>query len=154
MSPEKFPLVAPIPTNKCCTSVTWQFYNLQFGFRINGGKSWGACPLYQHASLVSASAWSLAADWALSTYLNSATELPSDSVAQFVGVWQAICQVVGLSPSLSHCLFFPLFIFTSLFHTSSLSLTSDCQVWSTLNIWALCTSRFALAAPIPTNNKN
>ena len=30
--------------------------------------------------------------------LNSATELPSDSVAQFVRAWQAICQVAGLTP--------------------------------------------------------
>ena len=42
--------------------------------------------------------------WQLSLkYLNSATELPSDSVhvAQLVRAWQAICQVMGLSPSLS-----------------------------------------------------
>ena len=45
--------------------------------------------------------------WQLSLkYLNLATELPSDSVhvAQLVRTWQAICQVVGLSPSLSHFL--------------------------------------------------
>ena len=33
------------------------------------------------------------------------TELPSDSVAQLFGAWQAICQIAGSSPSLSHCLF-------------------------------------------------
>ena len=44
--------------------------------------------------------------WQLSLkYLNSATELPGDSVAQLVRAWQAICEVT--SPSLSHCLFFP-----------------------------------------------
>ena len=43
--------------------------------------------------------------WQLSLkYLNLATELPSDSVAQLVRAWQAICQVMGLSPSLSHFL--------------------------------------------------
>ena len=42
--------------------------------------------------------------WQLSLkYSNSATELPNDSVAQMARVWQAICQVVSLSPSLSHC---------------------------------------------------
>ena len=46
--------------------------------------------------------------WQLSLkYSNSATELPGDSVAQLVRAWQAICQVTGSSPSLSHCLFFP-----------------------------------------------
>ena len=46
--------------------------------------------------------------WQLSVkYSNSATELPSDSVAQLVRAWQAICQVAVSSPSLSHCLFFP-----------------------------------------------
>ena len=46
--------------------------------------------------------------WQLSLkYFNSATELLSDSVAQLViRAWQAICQVVNLSSSLSHCLFF------------------------------------------------
>ena len=53
-------------------------------------------------------------------YSNSATELPSDSVAQLVRAWQAICQVMGSSPSLSHCHFFPLFIFSSLFLTFKL----------------------------------
>ena len=32
-------------------------------------------------------------------YSNLATKLPSDSVAQLVRVWQAICQVAGSSPS-------------------------------------------------------
>ena len=35
-------------------------------------------------------------------------ELPSDSVAQLVRAWQAICQVAGSSPSLSHCQFLSL----------------------------------------------
>ena len=54
--------------------------------------------------------------WQLSLkYSNSATELPGDSVAQLVRAWQAICQVVGSSPSLSHCqILFPLY-FPSLF---------------------------------------
>ena len=44
--------------------------------------------------------------WQLSQkYLNPATELLSDSVAQLVRAWQTICQVVVSSPSLSHCLF-------------------------------------------------
>ena len=53
--------------------------------------------------------------WQLSLkYSNSATELPSDSVAQLVRAWQAICQVAGSSPSLSHCQFlFPLYFFHS-----------------------------------------
>ena len=38
-------------------------------------------------------------------YLNSATELPGDSVAQLIRAWQAICEIVGSSPSLSHCYF-------------------------------------------------
>ena len=38
--------------------------------------------------------------------LNSATELLGDLVAQLVRAWQAICHVVGSSPSLSHCHFF------------------------------------------------
>ena len=50
-------------------------------------------------------------------YLNSATELPGDSVAQSVRAWQAICQVMGSSPSLNHCQFlFPcFFLFISFF---------------------------------------
>ena len=45
--------------------------------------------------------------WQLSLkYSNSATELLGDSVAQLVRAWQAICQVVGSSPALSHCHFF------------------------------------------------
>ena len=48
-------------------------------------------------------------------YLNSATELPSDSVAQLVRAWQAICQVMGSSPYLSHShfLFHSFFLFIS-----------------------------------------
>ena len=48
-------------------------------------------------------------------YLNSATELPSDSVAQLVRAWQAICQDMGSSSSLSHChfLFRSFFLFIS-----------------------------------------
>ena len=49
-------------------------------------------------------------------YSNSATELPSDSVAQLVRAWQAIWQVTGTSPSLSHSLFSSLY-FLSLFLT-------------------------------------
>ena len=49
-------------------------------------------------------------------YSNSATELPSDSVVQLVRAWQGICQVMGSSPSLSHCHSLPSFF-------SSLSLT-------------------------------
>ena len=53
--------------------------------------------------------------WQLSLkYMNSDTELPSDSVAQLVRACQAICQVMGSSPSLSHCLFFP-FSFSRLY---------------------------------------
>ena len=45
--------------------------------------------------------------WQLSLkHLNSATELLGDLVAQLVRAWQAICHVVGSSPSLSHCHFF------------------------------------------------
>ena len=45
--------------------------------------------------------------WQLSLkHLNLATELLGDLVAQLVRAWQAICHVVGLSPSLSHCHFF------------------------------------------------
>ena len=58
----------------------------------------------EHASLISASAGS----WQFNLkYLNSATELLGDSVAQLVRAWQAIYQVTGSSPSLSHCLFSP-----------------------------------------------
>ena len=50
--------------------------------------------------------------WQLSLkYSNSATELPSDSIAQLVRAWQAICHVAGSSPSLSHIFFY----FSSLF---------------------------------------
>ena len=52
-------------------------------------------------------------------YSNSATELPGDSVAQLVRAWQANCQVMGSSPSLSHCQF----LFLSLFFSFSLTLT-------------------------------
>ena len=55
-------------------------------------------------------------------YSNSATELPGDSVAQLVRAWQAICQVAGLSPSLSHC---HCFLFRFISHLSfSMTLTS------------------------------
>ena len=47
--------------------------------------------------------------WQLSlNYSNLATELLSESVFQLVRAWQAICQVVRLSSSLTHCLFPPL----------------------------------------------
>ena len=53
-------------------------------------------------------------------------------IAKLVRAWQAICQVAGSSPSLSHCQFIPSFSFT--FHLSFLMtlarLRSDCQVWS------------------------
>ena len=73
--------------------------------------------------------------WQLSLkYSNSATELPNDSVAQMARVWQAICQVVGLSPFLSHCHFSPSFCHIFISHLSfSMTLTrlrSDCQIWS------------------------
>ena len=76
--------------------------------------------------------------WQLSLkYLNSATELPGDSVAQLVRAWQAICQVVGSSPSLSHRQFlFPLFFLTWV---------KVCQVWS----MSACASRVALATHPP-----
>ena len=55
------------------------------------------------------------------------TELPNDLVAKLVRTCEAICQVAGLSPSLSHS-------FSSISHLSfSMTLTmlrSDCQVWS------------------------
>ena len=56
-------------------------------------------------------------------YSNSATELLSDSVAQVVGAWQAICQVVGSSPSLSHCHFYFPFFFLFIFF-----LLTDCDL--------------------------
>ena len=63
--------------------------------------------------------------WQLSLkYSNSATELPGDSVVLLVRAWQAICQVVGSSPSLSHCQFI---------HWLDLA---DCQVWACLKMWA------------------
>ena len=44
--------------------------------------------------------------------------------AQLVRAWQAICQVAGLIPSLSHCLFFPSFFSVFISHLSfSLSVT-------------------------------
>ena len=75
--------------------------------------------------------------WQLSLkYLNSATEFPSDLVAQLVRAWQAICQVAGSSASLSYCIFSLSFflIFTS--HLSfSMTLTrlrSDCHCMQTI----------------------
>ena len=53
---------------------------------------------------------------------NSATELPSDSVAQLVRTWQAICQVAGSNISLSHCLFFLLFLSFSPFFLTDFDL--------------------------------
>ena len=49
-------------------------------------------------------------------YLNSVTELLGDSVAQLVRGWQAICQVVGSSPSLSHCHFLYFYFYFFLSH--------------------------------------
>ena len=83
-------------------------------------------------------------------YWNSATELLSDSVAQLVRAWQAICQVAGSSPSLSHCLspppppFFLVFISHISFSLSVTWVRSDCQVWSMFKIWAFM--RLALPA--------
>ena len=78
-------------------------------------------------------------------YLNSATELPSDSVAQLVGAWQAICQVTGSRPFLSHCLFFSLFLvfffFQWLWPGYGLTVRSGA-----VNNQA-CTSRFAVLPP-------
>ena len=57
--------------------------------------------------------------WQLSLkYLNSATELPSDSVAQLVRVWQTICEFESLLETLS---FSPPLSFLSLFLTFSLN---------------------------------
>ena len=69
---------------------------------------------------------------------NSATELQGDSVNR---AWQAICQVMGLSPSLSHChilfhSFSLLFISHFLSYWLWLRLRSDCQIWSMSKIWA------------------
>ena len=70
-------------------------------------------------------------------YSNPATELLGESVAQLVRAWQAIWQVVGSSPFLSHCQF----LFPSLFLSFSLTLTwvkVDCQVWSICKNLSLC----------------
>ena len=58
--------------------------------------------------------------WIPSTSVLSIRTQPGDSVAQLVRAWQAICQVVGSSPSLSHCHFFPpsLFPFISFLLTN------------------------------------
>ena len=83
--------------------------------------------------------------WQLSLkYLSSATELPGDSVAQLVKAWQAICQVAGSSPSLSHCHFLSSHFFLS--HWLWVGLRSDCQVWSMSKIW-VCALSFVLATP-------
>ena len=88
--------------------------------------------------------------WQLSLkYSNSVTELPSDLLVQLVRAWQAICQVTGSSPSLSHCLFSPSFSLTFLSHWFWYRLRSDCQVWSMLKSEPSCTSCFALATPTP-----
>ena len=50
------------------------------------------------------------------------TELPSDSVDELVRAWLAICQVTGLSPSLSHC-HSPLFLSCLYFLLFSMTLT-------------------------------
>ena len=54
-------------------------------------------------------------------YSNSAAELPSDAVAQFVRAWQPICQVAGSSLSLSHCHFLPSFFLIIISHFLFLS---------------------------------
>ena len=55
------------------------------------------------------------------------------SVAQLARAWQAICQVTGSSPSLSHISpsFFLVFISHLSFSMTLIRLRSDCQVWST-----------------------
>ena len=77
--------------------------------------------------------------WQLSLkYSNSTTELPNDSVAQLARAWQAICQVMGSSPSLSHSHFFPSFFLSDI---------DQVKVWlSGLNNWA-CALCFTLTTP-------
>ena len=73
----------------------------------------------------------------------------SNSVVQLVRAWQAICEVTGLSPFLSHCHFLPSFFHVFISHFSFLNLTwlrTDGQVWNMFKIWA-CASRFKLIAP-------
>ena len=71
--------------------------------------------------------WALDA-WQLSLkFSNSTTELPGDSVAQLVRAWQAICQVAGLSPFLSHCPFSPLSYFY--FSPCSLNGLDQVKIW-------------------------
>ena len=57
--------------------------------------------LIEHASLVSASAGSLAAHAGLSTQTQPLSCWVTRYVAQFVRAWQAISQVVSSSPALS-----------------------------------------------------
>ena len=84
--------------------------------------------------------------WQLSfKYSNSATELPSDSVAQLVRAWQAICQVVSSSPSLSHCHFLSFSLFLS--HWLWFRLTSVRSEACLKNLRVY--SCFALATPPP-----
>ena len=93
--------------------------------------------------------------WLSLKHSNSATELPSDSVAQLVRAWQAICQVTSSSHSLSHCLFSPYFLSRLYFHLSlSMTLTrfKACQVWSMLTIEpAPHASRSPPPTPQPTS---
>ena len=70
--------------------------------------------------------------WPLSA-LSTASELSNDSVAQLVRAWQAICQVVGLSPLPESLSFFPLSFISHLSLIMALTrFRSDCQLWSML----------------------
>ena len=82
--------------------------------------------------------------WILgSLALNTRTRPLSCWVTRWIEhrAWQAICQVMGLSPSLSHCHFLfhsfsLLFISHFLSYWLWLRLRSDCQIWSMSKIWA------------------
>ena len=91
--------------------------------------------------------------WQLSLkHSNSATEFPSDSVAQLVRAWQAIWPIarsrVQVTPWVTVTSFFLIFIsHLSVSMTLTYRLRSDCQDWSMLKIWA-CATRFTLADPL------
>ena len=96
--------------------------------------------LYSRFMLVAPSPSNMPAWYSLqldpwSSALSTATELSNDSVAQLIRAWQAICQVVGLSPLPESLSFFPLFL-SFISHLSLImALTrfrSDCQLWSML----------------------
>ena len=96
--------------------------------------------------------------WQLSLkYSNSATEMRSDSVAQLVRAWQAICQVAGLSLSLSHCHFSPSFFLVFISHFSLSVTLTRFKVWlsgleQACYKLSLCAYHFALAAPPPLSH--